>query len=89
MDIDSLISAIAEFIINPIIILLFVVALAVFFWGIFEFIRDAGSETGRETGKQHILWGVIGIFIMVSVFAIIRIILGTFGIPEPPNLPLP
>ena len=83
MDVDSLIGAIAEFIVNPIIVLLFVVALAVFFWGIFEFIRDAGSETGRETGKQHILWGVIGLFIMASVFAIIGVIRVTFGISLP------
>lgn len=80
MNVDTLIGNIAEFIINPVIALLFAVALAVFFWGVFEFIRDAASDTGREKGKQHLLWGVIGMFIMAAVKGIIAILENTFGI---------
>jgi len=60
------------------------VALAVFFWGIVQFISDTDSNTAREEGKQNILWGIIGMFIMVSVYGIIRVILQTFGLPNPP-----
>jgi uncharacterized membrane protein YidH (DUF202 family) len=77
--VDTLISNIKNVVLNPIIALLFIVALLVFIWGGVEFIRDAGSETGREKGKQHLLWGVIGMFIMVTFKAIIELIKATIG----------
>lgn len=78
--ITSLLGKINQYILNPIIVLLFAIALLVFFWGIVEFIRDAGSEDGRENGKRNILWGIVGMFVMVAVYGIIRIILNTIGI---------
>lgn len=86
MKINSLLGKVNEFILNPLIILLFVVALIVFFWGLVEFISKAGSEEGRETGKRNMVWGVVGMFIMVAVYGIIKLILATFGVPLPPYL---
>ncbi len=48
------------------------VALIVFFWGIVKFIRSAGSETAREDAKNTLFWGVISLFVMVSLFGIIN-----------------
>lgn len=88
ITINSLLGKINEFILNPIIILLFVVALVVFFWGLVEFIYKAGSEDGRETGKRNMIWGIVGMVVMVSVYGIIRLVLNTFGIPYPDYLGL-
>lgn len=77
MDIDQFISKLADVIVNPIIRLLFAVAIVVFLWGIFQYIRGAGNEEARATGRRHIIWGLIGLFVMVSVFAIIRIVMST------------
>jgi lysylphosphatidylglycerol synthetase-like protein (DUF2156 family) len=66
-------------IINPIIILLFAVAVLVFLYGVFEYVKDSGSEEARTTGQLHILSGVFGIFIMISVFGIMQLILNTVG----------
>ncbi len=62
---------------------MFAVALLVFFWGLVEFIYKAGSDEGRETGKRNMLWGIVGMFIMITVYGIIGLILGTLGIPSP------
>ena len=78
-----LIQTIAIEILNPLIILLFGLALLLFLWGAFQFVANADSEEGRTTGRRHIMWGIIGMFIMLSVFAIIRIIINTFAIPAP------
>ncbi len=67
-------------IINPIITLLFAVAFLVFFWGIFNFIRAYGDEGQRNDGKRHMLWGVIGLFVMVAVFGIMHLIANSFGL---------
>lgn len=61
-------------IINPVIGILFVLAIAIFFWGIIEFIWNAGSEEKRTTGKTHIIWGLVGLFIMATVRGIIEIL---------------
>lgn len=77
-------------IINPLMAIIFAAALLYFLWGGFEFIFNADNEKGRETGRQHMLWGVIGMFIMVSVFAILRVFLVTFGVTNadlPSQLP--
>jgi len=56
------------------------VSLVVFLWGIVEFIAKFDSEEVKERGKRNMLWGLVGMFIMFSVFGIIRLILGTFAI---------
>jgi len=68
-----------QVIINPLITLLFIVALLIFMYGVFEYVRDSNSGSGREDGRRHILAGVFGLFIMVSVFGIIQLVLNTVG----------
>jgi hypothetical protein len=48
----------------------------------FEYIRGADSDDAREKGQRHMLWSVIGLFIMIGVFFIMRVILGSVGIDE-------
>ena len=80
MSVAPLLHKINEFILNPIIGLLFAVALIVFLWGMVQSIFLADSDVAREEGRRHMLWGVFGMFIMFAVFAIMRIIVNTFGI---------
>lgn len=86
MNITSLLNSINRFILNPIIALAFGVALLVFFWGIFQFIASETGDIGREEGKRKIFWGLFGIFIMISAYGLINLVLGTFGITVPPYL---
>jgi TRAP-type C4-dicarboxylate transport system permease small subunit len=74
---DTFLSSVAHNVVNPFLALLGAIALLVFIWGMFEFIRDSGSDTGREKGRQHMTYGVIGLFIMISAFGIINIIART------------
>ncbi len=70
----NLINKITAQIINPLIEVLFVLAIAIFFWGIIEFIWNSDNEEKKTTGKQHIIWGLAGLFIMAAVAGIIEII---------------
>ena len=67
-------------IINPLISLLFALAVAFFLYGVFEFIANQDNEEKRTAGKMHMLWGIIGITIMMGVFMIMRVILDTFDV---------
>lgn len=69
-----------QVIINPIIMLLFAVAVLVFLYGVFSYVGKSDSEDGRAEGSRHILWGVFGMFIMISVFGIMQLIMNSIGV---------
>jgi len=80
MDINALLGKIAAYIINPLIVLGFVVATIVFFYGVIGLItKSDGSEL--EKHKQNVVYGIIGLFVMFSVYGILRLVLKTFDIP--------
>jgi len=70
----SIINKLVTGIVNPLIGIIFVVAIAVFFWGIIEFIWNADNEEKRATGKNHIIWGLVGLLIMATVGGILEIL---------------
>jgi hypothetical protein len=66
--------------INPALALIFSIGLLVFIYGLVEFIWGLSQETGKkEEGKQHMLYGLIGMFVMVSAIAIIKVISSIVG----------
>ena len=65
--------------VTPIIMTL---AFIYFFWGIAQFVlKDAGNDKTREDGKKKILWGIVAIFVMVSITGIVHWIGSTLDIP--------
>ena len=59
-------------------ILVVALALLFFFWGLSKFILQAGSEDGRKEGRNIMLWGIIALFIMISVWGIVAVLDNTF-----------
>ena len=88
MLISEFLDKINYYILNPLILLAFSVAFLVFFWGVFQFISSQTADTGREEGKRKIFWGMFGMFVMVSAYGLIHLIIGTFGIPSPSYISL-
>ena len=70
-------------ILNPIILLLFAVAIIYFLWGTFVFIQNQDNAEAQKTGKKNMLWGIIGIFLMIAVYGIISLVANTLGVPVP------
>src|SRR3989344_2641849 len=81
-SLDSFLGNVNTLIINPLIILLFALALAYFLYGMLEFIMNGANEEKRTSGKSHMLWGVVGLTIMIGVWTILGILLATLGIPK-------
>lgn len=64
------------------------ITLLVFLWGLMRFIGAGGDEKRIQEGKDLMFWGVIALFVMVSIWAIVATIFSdffgpgqTFGIP--------
>jgi len=53
---------------------LFSVALALFVWGIVDFIRNAENSEERKRGKQRMLWGILGLFAMITFIGLTSVL---------------
>ena len=71
-----------DLILNPLILLAFGVSFVYFVYGIIKFLSvDAADKSGtRAEARNSVLWGLLGMVIMFSVYGIIRVVLATFGI---------
>ena len=70
---------------SVIIPLIFVLAFLFFLWNVMVFMRTS-DKTNKEEAKQRMGWGIIALFIMLSVWGIITILSNTLGIA--PSVPL-
>lgn len=67
---------------------LFAVAGLVFLWGVFKYITAGGDEEKRAEGQKLIIWGLVGLAIMVGFWGLVNAIVGFFGLQTNiPNLP--
>jgi hypothetical protein len=67
--------------VNPLIYLLSSLAFVWFLYGVVMFMiaRINGDEDGIKTGKQHMLWGFIGLIIIFSAGSIYKFITSFFN----------
>ncbi len=73
-------------VINAIIPFLVGLAVLVIIWGVFNYISGAGDEEKRAQAKQFIIWGVVGVFIMLSVWGLVGILTNTVILDETPDV---
>ena len=78
-DISDFIDKVKLAIVNPLLVLIFAASAVVFVWGAVKYILGSDSEEARMTGSKHMLYGIIGMFIIVAVGGIISIIKNTIG----------
>ncbi len=79
---SQIVERLNDLIIRPLVLLVFAAGFFLFMWGLVMFLWNSKEGEIADTGKQHMLWGVVGMFIMVSVAGIIATITGTFGINQ-------
>lgn len=76
---STLVNRFVDYIINPMILIVFATGFFLFVWGLVQFIYKL-DEGAQSSGKQHMLWGIVGMLIMVSVYGIIGLIDETFNL---------
>ncbi len=64
---------------TPIVVAL---ALLYFFWGLAKYILAAGEKDSKDEGRKIMIWGVIALFVMVSVWGIINVVRDTFNLDD-------
>ena len=71
----------------------FVIGLTVliFLWGIFKLVFSAKDSEARAEARGYIIWGIIALAVMVSVWGLVNLLTSTFSlnqnIPPAPGVP--
>ena len=76
-NIDGLVTDIGS-IVNKIIPIVFALALLGFFWGLVMYIF--GKEDNKDQAKKTMIWGVVALFIMASVWGLVKFIGDAVGV---------
>lgn len=88
-NLGQLLDYITGLIYNSVRPLLIAIAIAWFLWGMAMYIREAEDETKRAAGRFYMLWSVIALFVIFSVWGLVGILADTFqvntGIPGAPS----
>ncbi len=74
---------------NILVPVLMAIAFIVFLFGVYKyFILGAADEKSRTEGRQFSFWGIIGFIIILSLWGLVNLLMGTFGlqagVPAPP-----
>ena len=66
---------------NSVIPLIFALAVVFFVWGAINvLIINADDEKKREQGKQFMIWGIVALAVMLSIWGLVTILGNTFNI---------
>lgn len=91
MAIIQFIGYLTEIINRAIVPFLFTAAFLLFIWGVFRYFFASGSdaEEKRKEGRNFIMYGIIGFFLMMAIWGIVNLLLNTFGFDRQlrPDLP--
>ena len=76
---ENAVIAIGELVLQliPIVIAL---GLLFFIWGLVQFILASGDEEAKDAGKRRMVWGVIALFVIISVWGLVGILSDLTGI---------
>ena len=79
--VQAIYQSLVLYLFDPAIALLFALGLLVFVWGLIQFLWNfnKGSKDVDE-GKMHMLWGLLGMFIMLASWGIVSYIASFYSI---------
>ena len=82
-DMTSFGAQIITFINGVLVPFVFAVALLLFIYGMYlYFIQGADEPDTRDTGKTYLIWSIVALVLMVSVWGITNLIAGGFGFDD-------
>ncbi len=89
MNFKELVDAIIASVLKPITVLIMGLAVIYFLIGVFKYIQSVGDETKRKEGATMMTYGIIGLFVMASLWGLVYVIQNTFpGIRDNSNTPI-
>jgi len=78
-NVKDILCYITKLINDSIIPLIFAIAVLAFIWGVLQFfILNPDEEAKRAQGRQFMIWGIVALAVMISVWGLVGILQSTF-----------
>ena len=75
-------------ILNTIVPILIALAVVVFVWGVVMYVV-ASDEEAKKKGKDRMIWGIIGLVVIVAMWGLVSVLTTTFGLNGSVNVQVP
>lgn len=71
-----------KIILNPLIALMFALSFLYFAYGAVRFLSSDAGDKGstRKEARDSMIWGIVGMVVMFSVYGLIRFVLSSIGV---------
>jgi hypothetical protein len=66
--------------VRALIPIIFGLAIVYFFWGLIQYIRSAGDPKAAANGKSIMIYGVIAIAVMISIYGLVAWLQNLLGV---------
>lgn len=73
---------------NSIIPVLIAIGVVYFVWGVISFVV-ASDEEAKTTGRNHIIFGIIGLAVIIGMWGLVSLLRNTFGLTNTTDITLP
>lgn len=74
---------------NQVIPIVITLAVIYFFYGVAKYVMAAGDEEAQTAGRSIMIYGIIGLVVIVGIWGLVGIIANTFGISTGGTATLP
>ena len=88
-DFESFVNFGLEVFVNPAIFILITLSVLYFLYGVSKYIRSDLSDSDKAEAKQMMIWGVVGLFAIVAMWGLVKIVQGTFKLDNTDTIKLP
>ena len=75
-------------ILNAIIPVLIALGVVYFVWGVISYVIGSDEEA-KKKGRDRIIYGIIGLAVIIGVWGLVRILNNTFGLGNVQNIQFP
>lgn len=67
---------------------LIAIGVVIFVWGVIQFVV-AGDEEAKTKGRDRIIYGIIGLVVIVGLWGLVRLVTNTFNLNNTTNITYP
>ena len=75
-------------ILNAVVPVIIALGVVYFVWGVISYVI-AGDEEAKKKGRDRIIYGIIGLAVIVAVWGLVKILTNTFGVNNSGTVTLP
>ncbi|HCY17789.1 MAG: hypothetical protein UR62_C0005G0021 [Candidatus Nomurabacteria bacterium GW2011_GWF2_35_12] len=75
-------------ILDTLIPVLIVLGVVYFVWGVVQYVISS-EEEAKQKGKMRMIYGIIGLVVIVAMWGLVGIVKRTFDLDQPTNISIP